>query len=94
MKEHNLSNSSKIMIVFLLFSFLFLSSNLETQVFASYDDDGNIKNNVQIIYDNNSSLQEEPDPPTSDDDNSDGKEGIDEDWMFGKTKYTLVPNLT
>lgn len=86
MKEPNLSNSSKIIIVFLLFSFLFLSSNLETQVFASYD--GNIKNNVQIIYDNNSSLQE-PNPPTSDDD-GDGKDGIDEDWMFGKTKYTFV----
>ncbi|WP_316506559.1 hypothetical protein [Nitrosopumilus sp.] len=80
-----MSNSSKIMIVFLLFGFLFLSSNLETQVFASYDD-GNIKDDVQTIDNSNNPLQE-PDPPTDDDTE---KEGIDEDWMFGKTKHTLV----
>ena len=86
MREHNLSNSSKTMIVFLLFSFLFLSSNLETQVFVSHGDNS-IENDVQTIYDNSSSLQE-PDPPTDGDDTE--KEGIDEDWMFGKTKHAFV----
>ena len=73
------------MLVFLLFSFLFLSSNPETQVFASHD--GNIENSIQI--DNGNNNLQEPDPPDNDDE---GKDGIEEDWMFGKMK--TIRNLT
>ena len=68
------------MIIFLFFSFLFLPSNPEMQGFASY---GIIENNVQMGNGGSNSSQE-PDPPNNDD--STGKDGIDEDWMFGKTK--------
>ena len=90
-----ISDSSKILIVFLLFGFLFLQVNPQMQIFASSED--SLKENLSVIsnrdycskyfepsdiYNTNKNYEDR-------DDDSSGKDGIDEDWMFGKIKSDI-----
>ena len=74
------------MIIFLLFSFLFLQPSPETQAFASFDEIS--KNNAEVSSDWKYSTPDSGSIDSSDGDDGDNKEGIEEDWMFGKIRLS------
>ena len=79
------------MIIFLLFSFLFLPSGLETQAFASFDEIST--NNIQISHGSYDSQYFAPRNSNDAADESIDNNGIDEDWMFGKNKTNSFSNI-
>ena len=87
----NASNSSKILIVFFLFGFLFLQANPQMHGFASSDNifENGINTKGNVIYINH---DYEPPNINNEEKNEDSseKDGIDEDWMFGKNKSKFI----
>ena len=87
----NVSKSSKILIVFLLFGFLFLQANPQMQGFASSDNifENRIHTNSNAVY-----INHEYESPNINNEEENGdsseKDGIGEDWMFGKNKSNFI----